>query len=147
MVIKFNADSDTDDGSIDWSKQPPIATANVTPALFSASTFRSPSAIRSTYLGCVPKTSAATSTATTRTVQTVSSASNTSVSNPNSKTNTTICDVDTQRPDFESCTTRLFATGVLWTSYRTRYVPDVSLATTRAGYANQSRPTTSYRSR
>ena len=53
--------------------------------MFSASAFRSPSAIRSTYLGCVPKTSAATSIAITWTVQTVSFASNMSVSNPNSE--------------------------------------------------------------
>ena len=64
--VQLVEDSDTDDGRIDWSKQSLIATTNVIPALFSASAFRSSSALRSTYLGCVPKTSTAASTVTTR---------------------------------------------------------------------------------
>ena len=80
---QLDADSDTDDGRIDWSKQPQVTPHQ--PALLSQSAFRSPSAIRPTYLGCVPKTSAVTSTAITQTVQTVSSASIMSASYPNSE--------------------------------------------------------------
>ena len=80
---QLDADSDTDDGHIDWTKQPPVTPHH--PALLSQSVFRSPSAIRPTYLGCVPKTSAVASTAITQTVRTVSSASVMSGSNPNSE--------------------------------------------------------------
>ena len=50
---QFDADSGTDDGHIDWTKQPPVTPHH--PALLSKSAFRSPSAIRPRYLGCNPR--------------------------------------------------------------------------------------------